>query len=94
MSFGFFGERPVIGIQIGHGLISLVEVQVLIDGLLDFLIKLNITMNVPKNLTELGVIDPDLDALAAAALADPSGSGNPVEMTMENTRQLLEKLCP
>jgi alcohol dehydrogenase class IV len=62
------------------------------DGFLDFLVALNITMNIPKNLTELGVTDPDLDSLAAAALADPSGSGNPVEMTLENTRQLLASL--
>jgi alcohol dehydrogenase class IV len=61
------------------------------DGFLDFLVELNDSMNIPQNLTELGVIDPDLDALTEAALADPSTGGNPVKMTRENTRQLLEK---
>jgi len=61
------------------------------DGFMDFLIELNRSMNIPENLTELGVVNPDLDALTAAALADPSAGGNPVRMTMENTRQLLEK---
>jgi len=61
------------------------------NGFMDFLVELNQNMNIPKNLTELGVIDPDLDALTAAALADPSAGGNPVRMTVKNTRQLLEK---
>ena len=61
------------------------------DGFVRFLVELNHSLNIPKNLTELGVIDPDLKALTAAALADPSAGGNPVTMTTANTRQLLEK---
>lgn len=61
------------------------------SGFLDFLSDLNHAMHIPKNLTELGVVDPDLDALTAAVLADPSASSNPVRMTTENTRQLLNK---
>ncbi len=53
---------------------------------------LNASMGIPKTLTELGVADPDLDALVDAALRDPSTGGNPVEMTAANTRALFEAL--
>jgi alcohol dehydrogenase class IV len=85
-------NRPAIEEPI-YRLANYLDISGGFDGFLDFLVELNVTLNIPKNLTELGVIDPNLDALAAAALADPSGSGNPIEMTLENTRQLLEILC-
>ncbi len=59
------------------------------EGFYDFVGSLNASLDIPKNLTELGVTDPDIDALVASALADPSTGGNPVEMTAENTRALL-----
>ena len=52
--------------------------------------ELNRLFQIPSNLTDLGVTNPDLDALTQSALADPSTGGNPVTMTTENTRQLLE----
>lgn len=52
--------------------------------------ELNRLFQIPATLTELGVINPDLDALTASALADPSTGGNPVVMNAENTRALLE----
>jgi alcohol dehydrogenase class IV len=83
-------NRPAIEDSIRR-LASYLDIAGGFNGFMDFLIELNQSMNIPKNLTELGVIDPDLDALTAAALADPSAGGNPVRMTVENTRQLLEK---
>ena len=52
--------------------------------------ELNRLFQIPRNLTELGVVSPDLDALTASALADPSTGGNPVIMNADNTRALLE----
>jgi 4-hydroxybutyrate dehydrogenase len=52
--------------------------------------ELNTALNIPQNLTALGVTDPDLDHLTAEALKDPSVGGNPVAMTAENTRALFE----
>ncbi len=52
--------------------------------------ELNRLFSIPANLTQLGVVNPDLDLLTASALADPSTGGNPVVMTAENTRELLE----
>lgn len=60
------------------------------DGFFDFVGTLLRDLEIPQNLTELGVATPDLEALTRAALKDPSTGGNPVEMTAENTRALLE----
>ena len=54
--------------------------------------ELNASLGIPLTLTALGVTNPDLDALTRAALRDPSVGGNPVEMTYDNTRALLEAL--
>lgn len=51
---------------------------------------LNSKLSIPKNLTELGVTDPDLDSLTKSAIADPSTGGNPIEMTYDNTLALLK----
>jgi alcohol dehydrogenase class IV len=61
------------------------------DGFYAFVGELNATLGIPANLTALGVTNPDLEALTASALQDPSTGGNPVEMTAENTRKLLEE---
>jgi alcohol dehydrogenase class IV len=82
-------NRPAIEDSIRR-LASYLDIPGGFDGFRGFLVELNQSMNIPKNLTELGVIDPDLDALTAAALADPSAGGNPVKMTLGNTRHLLE----
>ena len=60
------------------------------QGFYDFVGALNAELGIPANLTALGVSDPDLDALTASALRDPSVGGNPVEMDAENTRKLYE----
>lgn len=72
-------------------LANYLDIQGGFDGFLNYLVELNTSLNIPVGLTGLGVVNPDLDALAVAALADPSAAGNPVKMTLQNTRQLLEK---
>ena len=62
------------------------------DGFCAFVDIFNASFAIPKTLTELGVTDPDIDALTDAALRDPSTGGNPIEMTAENTRALFEAL--
>lgn len=59
------------------------------DGFYDYVGSLTDRLGIPETLTELGVVDPDIDALVASALSDPSTGGNPVKMTAENTRALL-----
>lgn len=60
------------------------------DGFYAYVLDLNASLGIPENLTALGVANPDLAALTVSALNDPSTGGNPVEMTPENTRALLE----
>ncbi|MEM7547036.1 MAG: iron-containing alcohol dehydrogenase [Pseudomonadota bacterium] len=60
------------------------------DGFHGFVGELNETLGVPKTLSALGVTNPDIDTLVASALTDPSCGGNPVTLTAENTRALLE----
>ncbi|MBO9425966.1 iron-containing alcohol dehydrogenase [Labrenzia sp. R4_1] len=62
------------------------------DGFCAFVDEFNASMNIPKTLTELGVKDPNVEELTAAALRDPSTGGNPIEMTAENTRALFEEI--
>ena len=60
------------------------------EGFYNLVGTLNETFNIPKNLTELGVVNPDLDTLTKSAIADPSTGGNPIEMTYDNTLDLLK----
>jgi alcohol dehydrogenase class IV len=47
-------------------------------------------LNIPANLTAMGVQRDKLDELAAMALEDPSCGGNPVPLTLENLRALYD----
>lgn len=59
------------------------------DGFYAFVGDLNAALNIPANLTAMGITNPDIDALVESALADPSCGGNPVGLTRANTTQLL-----
>ena len=60
------------------------------DGFYDYVGSLNKALNIPANLTELGITNPDIERLVKDALADPSTGGNPIEMTADNTKTLIE----
>lgn len=60
------------------------------DGFCEMIEKLNRTLGIPKNLSAMGVVDPDLDRMVEEAIADPSTVGNPVPLDPENTRRLFE----
>ncbi|MBB4305359.1 alcohol dehydrogenase class IV [Rhodobium orientis] len=62
------------------------------EGFYAFVGDLNAALGIPTSLAGLGVENPDLDRLTAEALKDPSVGGNPVAMTPENTRALLESV--
>lgn len=59
-------------------------------GFHDRIMELRSLLNIPANLSEMGVLIKDLDMLTEMALEDPSCGGNPVEMTRENTRALFD----
>jgi alcohol dehydrogenase class IV len=45
---------------------------------------------IPTGLAAMGVQEARLDELTAMAIEDPSVGGNPVAMTLENTRALFQ----
>ena len=60
------------------------------DGFRAKVMELRELLGIPKGLAALGVEEARLDELAAMAIEDPSAGGNPVKMTLENTRALLD----
>ena len=62
------------------------------DGFKAYVQELNDSLGIPKDLTEMGVKADRIDELSVMAMADPSVGGNPVEMTLENTKELF-KAC-
>jgi len=59
------------------------------DGFYDYVLSLRSELGVPDTLTAMGITPDRIDELAAMAIEDPSCGGNPVPMTLENTRQLF-----
>jgi alcohol dehydrogenase class IV len=59
------------------------------DGFYNFVLELRKELNVPENLTAMGISKDRIDELTAAAIEDPSCGGNPVAMTAENTKALF-----
>ncbi|MEM6467411.1 MAG: iron-containing alcohol dehydrogenase [Pseudomonadota bacterium] len=62
------------------------------EGFCAFVDELNGALGIPRSLSDLGVQNPDLDALSAAALRDPSVGGNPVPLTQADLRALYAQL--
>ena len=82
-------NRPKIRTLIKH-VASYLGIKGGFNGFVRFVGELNSQLEIPENLTRLGVRFPDMDQLVMDALKDPSTGGNPVEMTEKNTRVLLE----
>ena len=60
------------------------------SGFHAMVMDLRAQLNIPENLSAMGVDFARLDELTEMALEDPSCGGNPVVMTRENTRALYE----
>lgn len=59
------------------------------DGFYDYVLKLRSELGVPENLSAMGITPDRIDELAAMAIEDPSAGGNPVALTLENTKTLF-----
>jgi alcohol dehydrogenase len=59
------------------------------DGFYDYVLKLRADLGVPDTLTKMGIAGDRIDELAAMAIEDPSAGGNPVPLTLENTKALF-----
>ena len=62
------------------------------DGFCAFVDEFNESLGIPRTLGGIGVKDADVDALTKSALNDPSVGGNPMPMTYDNTRAMIEAL--
>ncbi|MEZ5751214.1 MAG: iron-containing alcohol dehydrogenase [Paracoccaceae bacterium] len=60
------------------------------DGFKAEILRLRAALSIPATLSAMGVEPARLDELTDMALEDPSCGGNPVAMTVENTRTLFE----
>jgi alcohol dehydrogenase class IV len=60
------------------------------DGFRAAIMDLRATLDIPANLTAMGVQTARLDEMAAMALEDPSCGGNPVPLTLQNLRALYD----
>jgi len=60
------------------------------NGFREQVMRLRRMLDIPENLSAMGVKREDLDMLTEMALEDPSCGGNPIPMTRENTRALFE----
>jgi len=60
------------------------------DGFCAYVDILNASLQIPRNLKELGVDNDRLDELVEMTLNDPSCSGNPIALNAQNTRKLLD----
>ncbi|QKK29975.1 iron-containing alcohol dehydrogenase [Rhizobium indicum] len=59
------------------------------DGFYDYVLKLRSELGVPETLSAMGIAADRIDELSAMAIEDPSAGGNPVAMTLENTKVLF-----
>ncbi|MBW8282972.1 MAG: iron-containing alcohol dehydrogenase, partial [Rhizobium sp.] len=59
------------------------------DGFYDYVLSLRAELGVPENLTAMGIKSDRVDELTSMAIEDPSCGGNPVKMTLENTKALF-----
>jgi alcohol dehydrogenase len=59
------------------------------DGFYDYVLQLRSDLGVPETLTAMGIAPDRIDELSAMAIEDPSAGGNPVTLTLENTKTLF-----
>jgi len=60
------------------------------DGFADFVLSLRAGLGVPTGLAAFGVPDASFDTIAEMAPDDPTAGGNPIKLTRELAREMLE----
>jgi len=84
-------NKPAISGIIGDAA-NYLEISGGFDGFCAYVDDLNASLGIPRTLAGLGVENPDIGRIVEGALSDPSTGGNPIEMTQENTMQLLRNI--
>lgn len=60
------------------------------NGFRDWVMQMRADLGIPETLTAMGVDQDKLDLMTEMAIVDPTAGGNPVTLTLENTRPLFE----
>ena len=61
------------------------------NGFTAFVRDLCNSLNIPDSLKDIGVSESQLELIASMAIVDPTASGNPKELTFNNTLNLLKE---
>ena len=61
------------------------------NGFTAFVRDLCNNLNIPDSLKDIGVVENQLELIASMAIVDPTASGNPKELTFNNTLNLLKE---
>ena len=72
-----------------HLCLSEISSECFINWLDDFLLKLEI----PNTLSEINLMDIDIERISLEALQDPSASGNPIKLDKSNLKSILTAAC-
>ncbi|MHA1523503.1 MAG: iron-containing alcohol dehydrogenase [Alphaproteobacteria bacterium] len=83
-------NRPVIGDKMQRLSAWLGLPEGGYEGFFNWVLKLRRDFRIPHTLPELGVENPDIDAISASAFGDPSTGGNPREFTTGDAKRLYE----
>ena len=62
------------------------------DAAVEAVKALSIKVGIPQTLTELGITEKDIDALAASAIADVCTPGNPRDIDEATIKELYKKI--
>lgn len=87
-----FNKRlPEIEKRLGEVAIHMGETSATADAAVEALHKVNRSMNIPRNLKELGAKLEDFDILAENAMNDACHLTNPVQFTKDEVKQILQQ---
>jgi len=82
-------NRSAIEDRIGR-LAAFLDISGGFDGFLDYVLALRAELGVPAGLIEFGVPESSFEYIAEMAPGDPTAGGNPIPLTVELAREMLE----
>ncbi len=90
MPYVMMFNRPAIDQKMGRLAHFIGLEKANFDGVMEWVMELRATFNVPHTAKELGVEESRMDEIAVMAEQDPSTGGNPVKAGVAEMRQMLE----
>ena len=92
MPYVLLANRPAIEPIIGR-LAAYTGIGDGFEGFVDHIVAMRTSMDVPHTLVELGVDPTSIDAIAAAAVDDPSAGTNPLPLDAIFAAEIFEAAC-